>query len=232
MAGYRTEIDEQQQFIPAEFRGLARSFRQRVDEANASYIRTLNQINEGMRERLARKPSLRDGTVIDIERQFRTINNPYRLVSTIDTPKRGHLTITDGDRSTATPWSERKGMLWYFLIEAVHWIADTLFEADIPIRSEWPIRETMGKARIDLSEPRQVVDNGWECRELAAFGAHLNGGKPRMLNSLCSRKQPVEMIEAAVLQEQYHDMADPAQLRSMPRRGLRQCGSDDGYGEE
>jgi hypothetical protein len=83
------------QIIPVEFRGLARQFRRQVDAADIAYIADLRRITLPMQARLSRKPTLRPGMIIDIEREFRTLNHPYRLALNIDKSRRGHLQITD-----------------------------------------------------------------------------------------------------------------------------------------
>jgi hypothetical protein len=72
------------QIIPVEFRGLARQFRRQVDAADIAYIADLRRITLPMQARLSRKPTLRPGMIIDIEREFRTLNHPYRLALNID----------------------------------------------------------------------------------------------------------------------------------------------------
>jgi hypothetical protein len=77
-------------FIAAEFKGLAREFRRRVEAADSVYGVALNKIVRPLEARLARKPKLRDGTMIDVARALQAINHPFRFRLSIDTPKRGH----------------------------------------------------------------------------------------------------------------------------------------------
>jgi hypothetical protein len=83
------------QIIAAEFRGLARQWRRQVDAADIAYIADLKRISNQMQARLARKPVLRPGMLIDIERAIRTLSHPYRLAVNITNPQKGHISITD-----------------------------------------------------------------------------------------------------------------------------------------
>jgi hypothetical protein len=93
-------------FIAAEFKGLAREFRRRVEAADSVYGVALNKIVRPLEARLARKPKLRDGTMIDVARALQAINHPFRFRLSIDTPKRGHLHIVDWMISTSTDREE------------------------------------------------------------------------------------------------------------------------------
>ena len=64
------------QYIPAEFKGLAREFRRQVDAGDEAYTSAVNRIKRTLHARLVRKPTLRAGMVIDIEREFRALANP------------------------------------------------------------------------------------------------------------------------------------------------------------
>jgi hypothetical protein len=84
------------QYVAAEFKGLARSFRQRVEAAEHTYDQAMiAKVIKPLRVRLARKPSLRNGTAVDIARALESMANPFRLSGNIEVVKRGHLRITE-----------------------------------------------------------------------------------------------------------------------------------------
>ena len=96
----------------------------------------------------------------------------------------------------------------------MHEVTGPFLEADISIRPEWTVRQPDCKSRVDPRGPHEIVDHRRQRPELLALTIHLDRREACVLQSLCAREQPVEVIEAVVL-EKYHDyVADPAQIRS------------------
>jgi hypothetical protein len=83
------------QYVPIEFRGLAREFRRQVEISDMAHIKAVKNIASQLQDRLTRKARLRDDMVTDIARAVQAINHPFRLRIHIDRPKRGHLRITE-----------------------------------------------------------------------------------------------------------------------------------------
>ena len=82
--------------VPLEYKGLARLFRQRVETAERNYDDALvAKVIEPLRQRLARKPTLRREAVADITRTLAELNNEWRISSVVEILKRGHLRITE-----------------------------------------------------------------------------------------------------------------------------------------
>lgn len=80
--------------VPAEWLGKGRLFRQRVLAADAAYMAAIKAIVLPIKERLARKPTLREGMIWDATRTWQETPAPFRLCFDADTDGK-HLTIIE-----------------------------------------------------------------------------------------------------------------------------------------
>ncbi len=83
--------------IPAEFLGLARQLRERVQHADDAVNAELAHIVAPLQRRLARKPALRPDTAIDAARSWQrmTAGEQFRLAFDATTDDKQALVITE-----------------------------------------------------------------------------------------------------------------------------------------
>ena len=98
--------------------------------------------------------------------------------------------------------------LQLLLIEAMHGVAGRGLEPDIGLGAERAVRQVHGKARVllgallpDIHHRRQLLISRAALVDLRRHGA-------RIRKAVGAGKQAVEIVEAAVLQIDHHDMID------------------------